>query len=485
MSRRRVEQVADDAGAAYSYDIKIWAIRRYEGKKRSTYQVRWAVNGEEKNDTFATHALADAFRSKLVSYQRKGVAFHTGTGLPEPMMRERSARSWYEHICRYVNEKWDEAAPKSRKSIADALATVTPVLLKPEKRGMSDAVIREAVYGWICVKPLRVAGNPPKRLVPVLEYLEQNAIDMTLFNDRTAGPEATRRALAVLGQTLDGKSAARTTYARKRAVFYNSLEFGIEDGILTFNPIDRIKIKRQGKKATRSIDHGSVVSLDKGLRLLEEVGKQGDMGQRLVPFFGSMLFAALRPAEALRLAKPNLKNLPEDDDWGDMVLGRSMPRSGVAWSNTGRSREERSLKHRDEHETRPVPIHPLLVRIFHTHLKEFRVGSAGWLFVGPRGGTPDESTYLRIWDNARSAALTPDEYASGLAKRPYDLRHFAISFWLSAGIPAAHVALWAGNSPAVIWAVYAKVIQGMESDARRRVDDATAQALKRRVQDES
>ena len=39
--------------------------------------------------------------------------------------------------------------------------------------------------------------------------------------------------------------------------------------------------------------------------------------------------------------------------------------------------------------------------------------------------------------------------------RPYDLRHTAISSWLEAGMPVAHVASIAGNSAAVVWAHYA------------------------------
>lgn len=32
-----------------------------------------------------------------------------------------------------------------------------------------------------------------------------------------------------------------------------------------------------------------------------------------------------------------------------------------------------------------------------------------------------------------------------LARRPYDLRHAAISGWLNAGVPVTQVAEWAGN----------------------------------------
>jgi hypothetical protein len=42
------------------------------------------------------------------------------------------------------------------------------------------------------------------------------------------------------------------------------------------------------------------------------------------------------------------------------------------------------------------------------------------------GGDLAESTIARVWDKARKVALTSEEYASGLAKRRYDLRHTCV-----------------------------------------------------------
>lgn len=76
----------------------------------------------------------------------------------------------------------------------------------------------------------------------------------------------------------------------------------------------------------------------------------------------------------------------------------------------------------------------------------------------------------RVWDKARRAALTPEEYASPLARRPYDLRHACVSFWLAVGVPAAQVAEWAGHSITVLLEIYAKVIAGLENSAKQRIE---------------
>ncbi len=77
--------------------------------------------------------------------------------------------------------------------------------------------------------------------------------------------------------------------------------------------------------------------------------------------------------------------------------------------------------------------------------------------------------YGRVWKKARELALTPEEAASPLARRPYDLRHAAVSTWLNGGIPATQVAEWAGHSVAVLLRVYAKCIAGQGDVARAQI----------------
>lgn len=64
----------------------------------------------------------------------------------------------------------------------------------------------------------------------------------------------------------------------------------------------------------------------------------------------------------------------------------------------------------------------------------------GRLFRGVRGGPLSESLYGRRWAVARAAVLSVEEAASPLARRPYDLRHAAVSTWLNGGVPAPQVA---------------------------------------------
>jgi len=61
-----------------------------------------------------------------------------------------------------------------------------------------------------------------------------------------------------------------------------------------------------------------------------------------------------------------------------------------------------------------------------------------------------ESSYGRIWQQARRKALTSAQARSPLAARPYDLRHSGVTLQLNAGVPTPEVARRAGHGVAVL-----------------------------------
>lgn len=68
--------------------------------------------------------------------------------------------------------------------------------------------------------------------------------------------------------------------------------------------------------------------------------------------------------------------------------------------------------------------------------------------------------YGTTWARARKYVLTRMEPTSGLAKRPYDLRHADISFWLYSAVDPAECARRAGQSIEVLFRRYAKFLDG-------------------------
>lgn len=449
---------------ATTYDVRVWAVTKRQNRAGVTYRVRWMAGGKEWHDTFATRALADSFRSDLVSATRRGEGFLVATGRPASWQRpETVSVSWYDHACAYVDMKWPQAAGKSRQGIADALATVTPALLSSATSRPSAETLRAVLYGWSFNARSRQAGPPPDHLARAHRWVVANARPVSDLADAAV----LRPALDALALRMDGKPAAAATVSRKRAIFYNAIEYAVELGHLAGNPI--ASIKWRAPKVTESVNPRVVINHAQARKLLDAV-RQLRSGDRLVAFFGLMYYAALRPSEAVDLRKDAL-SIPTKG-WGELYLSTSAPAAGRAWSQDGKRREARQLKHRGAEEVRIVPCPPELTALLHEHLDAHGIDAEGRLFRGARGGPLSESVYSARWAEARRKALTPPEAASPLARRPYDLRHAAVSTWLNGGVPAPQVAAWAGHSVDVLLRVYAKCIAGQDEAVRRRVEEA-------------
>ncbi len=94
------------------------------------------------------------------------------------------------------------------------------------------------------------------------------------------------------------------------------------------------------------------------------------------------------------------------------------------------------------------------------------------MFSSERGRVVASTAISDVWAEARTRALTPEQVASPLVGRPYDLRHAAVSLWLNAGVPAPEVAERAGHSVQVLLRVYAKCLDEGESVANKRITAA-------------
>jgi integrase len=142
-------------------------------------------------------------------------------------------------------------------------------------------------------------------------------------------------------------------------------------------------------------------------------------------------------------------------------------------TDDGSVRQRRELKHQAEDDTRPVPVHPELAKLLRDHLAEFGTGPGGRIFTLATGNIVTDRSYLKVFHAARTAAFTQAEAASLIARRPYDLRHAAVSTWLNAGVAPAQVAEWAGHTVDVLLRVYAKCVAGQQDEAKRRILEAT------------
>ena len=447
-----------------SFDVRIHKVDVYQGKRTTTHWVRWSVDRKAFKEPFKTAALADSFRSKLVTATRNGEAFDKAEGLPVTMLRSTNTSTWFAFACSYVDMKWGESSPGQRRTIADTLTPITVSLLSTDRGRPDEKSFRKA---------LRVAFNAKHRdgthaveVSKSLQWLEKNTRPVSDLAD----PKVLRRLLSDVEIKLDGSRAAYNTIRLRRTTLGSALDFAVEAQLLDVNPLDEVKTKKR-KTVVHEVDRRSVANPIQARTLLNAVSEIQRSGPALAAFFGLMYFAALRPEEAANLRSHNL-TLPESG-WGEIRLEKAAPEIGAEWTDSGQASEERGLKHREVDHGRTVPCSPQLTAMLRHHLDAFGTGRGGLLFRAERGGGRIGSTvYGRLWAKAREAVLTPEVVASPLAKRPYDLRHAAVSTWLNAGVEATRVAEWAGHSVAVLLRTYAKCLDGGEQTARDRVQAA-------------
>ncbi|MFF9144237.1 tyrosine-type recombinase/integrase [Streptomyces sp. NPDC014861] len=252
-------------------------------------------------------------------------------------------------------------------------------------------------------------------------------------------------------------------------------EHAIKKTVLKENPLPKGKgAGAAASKTSSAVDKRSLLNKEQAAKLLGWVYARPRGGPRLHTFFATMYYAAARPEEvvALDVGDVRLPDTDADDQWGELLLHTAHPEVGRQWTNTGEVREQRGLKGRAADDTRTVPCRPALTRIFRAHIEREGLKPGELLMQGEKGGDLAGSVIRRAWRRARKEVLTPYEFGSPLGRRVYDLRHTCLTNWLNAGVPAATVAEWAGNSVPVLLATYARCIDGQLDDLKQRIEGA-------------
>ncbi|GAA3554512.1 tyrosine-type recombinase/integrase [Amycolatopsis ultiminotia] len=383
------------------------------------------------------------------------------------------AISTFALACEYVDMMWPSASPKYRKSIAGSLTKLT---LGAAKRSLpKDGKFRRALTGAFnaklrlkadldesmdIVSKLRTAGYSAE-VVDCADVAESSSRRASEF----ARPDVLRAVLNSFEKNLDGSRAAVDTVRIRRAAFRGFLDYAVERGALDSNPLDEVKVKKRTYEL-KEVDPAAVINPMQGRMLLAAVAERDPA---LEAFFGVMYYAALRPEEAANLNKRNL-SIPEQGA-GWLVLEAARPEIDAEWTDSGEASEEGPLKHRNAKSSRPVPCTPQLTELLHRHIARHGTAPDGRLFRGSRNsGRISSSVYGRAWAAARAAVFTEEVQARPIAKRPYDLRHAAVSTWLSSNVEPTKVAKWAGHSLGVLMRVYAKCLDGGEQAAMDRIE---------------
>jgi hypothetical protein len=252
-----------DAGS--SHDVLVWGVRRYKGKRKTTYTLRWRVGGRVHQDTFATSKMADAFRARLLLAAQAAELFDIATGMPHSAVVEtRRKVTWLSHAMEFVDAKWPHASPRHRKGIAEGLVTATVAAFVGKVPNVED--MRRALERWSFNTGARRANDViPEQDAAAIRWAERHSPSLAEF----AEAPRLRRVLDGLALRLDGRPASSSTVARKRSALYSALQYAVEIDELDVNPMDRIAWKPPAH--TDVIDRRVVVNPEQARALLSAV----------------------------------------------------------------------------------------------------------------------------------------------------------------------------------------------------------------------
>src|SRR6185437_8065412 len=165
-----------------SYDVRFWDIKKLGNGTVARFRVRWSVNGREHCRSFKARPLADGFLTELKDAVRDRRPFSPRTGLPEAETTDGEMVTWYAHARGYAEAKWGGLAPVSRRSVAEALVTVTVALTAREPGAPEGKVLRQALFSW-AFNPATRDSDPPEKIADALDWAERASLPVAELED--------------------------------------------------------------------------------------------------------------------------------------------------------------------------------------------------------------------------------------------------------------------------------------------------------------
>ncbi|MEK8146549.1 hypothetical protein NKH18_50635 [Streptomyces sp. M10(2022)] len=174
----------------------------------------------------SNEGLADSRRAKLMTAARDGEPFDVQTGLPASELRALKQRTtWYVLAREYIEQRWDRMPGTTRRTLADAHATITPAFVEPELVAQAPRELRRALYSWAFNKNAWKA-DPPEEWQAALDWLQRHSLAVSELQE----PDVLRRGLDALCRKVDGTAAAAKTVKRKKAAVNEVFGIAVERG---------------------------------------------------------------------------------------------------------------------------------------------------------------------------------------------------------------------------------------------------------------
>jgi len=409
-----------------------------EGKPRP-FGVRWVVGAKEPDRWFAQRAEADSFRARLIVAVENRERFSRVTGLPESWAETDEsvadfAKKWY----LIKKNVWK---PNSRRSSAESLARLLVVLVRGGTAKLTNsernAIAREVTAWLVDGTGERPAPRHLKKSMKLADLTANVGVDadVAVSSRWEAG-------------AAPGSLLAARTQSRHRRVIRAMFDDAVTRRLIDEQPWPGSKSLVRGRKNTKkTVDRSRLPSRDQALATIGAVGisKKASRSYRMV--LHTMLYAGLRPAEAIALRVEDLTFPGEGQTNGSIRVDVAMTSAGELFTEPGEEVGDPKTAPRD------VPMFPPLVDL----LREW-VGdrTEGHLFVDHQGKLPLRDSIDHGWQRAKKATHPGCEWSL------YSLRHLCATLWVDAGVPLAVAARWLGHTVPTLLEFYVGSVEGSE-----------------------
>jgi integrase len=345
-----------------------------------------------------------------------------------------------------VAEEWQDWAPRTRRSIVEALGRFLPLVSDP-KAPEPPSGLRAHVQDALPPDARSHDGESESWLSRL--GLSLGELDRELLAD------VDRR----LGLGDAGEPLAASTAGRYRKIARTCIRRAVELERLPSDPWPptpkgrsrrKARRKRQAVDIRRLPDPETMAATILAIRS-HQPGSRAYQVMTAVSYYGG-----LRPSEVVML-RPRALRLPVEG-WGAI----NVTEADDGWDEPAEPKTG----------SRPVPIPPDLVRLLSTWVHDHNLGSDDLLFRTRTGRRPTESNWGRALKRAlRTVGREP--------MRVYDCRHACATTWLRAGVPHGVAAQWLGHSVETLVSTYVGALDGDEAAAKELIDTALAPAQAR------
>ena len=360
--------------------------------------------------------------------------------------------------------KWPDLAPKSRRSTAEALTTVTLALTTRRRGGPDPKTLRRALFAW-AFNPGTRNLTPPADITAALEWIAAASQPVAALDDPDG---AAGRARCV--RPHPGRQARRRDHPAAQAL----------------GPVQRGRLRRREAAAGGQPDRPHPVESPRGRRNRRPPRRRqprpGPRPARRGPRPGPpgaapggvLRLPVLRRAAPLRSRRAPRNRLPpaQPRAGGGSTWPPPSPAPGGPGPTTAPPARPAASSTAPTARCAPSPSRPPSSPCCAPTSRPTAPPQTAACSAPPAAGPSRTAPTARSGRPPARRRSPPPSLRSPLARRPYDLRHAAVSLWLNSGVPATEVARRAGHSVAVLLKVYAHCIDGQDGTVNKRIADA-------------